>query len=48
VLTKCCLFEREIVVETGQVVVPWGASLAQISEALTAIVGEWEPSWAPA
>jgi hypothetical protein len=48
VLTKCCLLEREIVAETGQVVVPWGASLAQISEALTVIVGEWEPSWAPA
>ena len=35
-LTKCCLFEREIVTEPDQVVVPWGASLAQISEALTA------------
>ena len=48
VLTKCCLFEREIVAETGQVVVPWGASLAQISEALTVLAGEWEPTWAPA
>lgn len=47
-LTKCCLLEQEVVAEPGQVVVPWGASLAQISEALTMIVGEWEPSWAPA
>ncbi|MEP6527439.1 MAG: hypothetical protein ABJA86_09760 [Nocardioidaceae bacterium] len=47
VLTKCCLFERDIVHETDQVVVPWGASLAQISEALTLIAREWEPSWAP-
>ena len=48
VLTKCCLFEREIVAEPEQVVVPWGASLAQISEALTVIAGAWESSWAPA
>jgi hypothetical protein len=48
VLTKCCLFEREIVTEPDQVVVPWGASLAQISEALTVIASAWEPSWAPA
>ncbi|HZY27264.1 MAG TPA: hypothetical protein VFE49_03325 [Jiangellaceae bacterium] len=48
VLTKCCLFEGEIVTEPDQVVVPWGASLAQISEALTVIAGAWEPSWAPA
>lgn len=48
VLTKCCLFEGEVVTEAAQVVVPWGASLAQISEALTVIAGAWEPSWAPA
>jgi hypothetical protein len=48
VLTKCCLFEREVIQENGQVVVPWGASLAQISEALTVIASKWEPSWAPA
>ena len=34
--------------EPDQVVVPWGATLAQISEALTVIAGAWEPSWAPA
>ena len=32
---------------TGSIV-PWGASLDQISEALTALVAQWEPSWAPA
>jgi hypothetical protein len=48
VLTKCCLLEQEIVAEAGQVVVPWGASLSQISEALAVIARTWEPSWAPA
>lgn len=47
-LTKCCLFEDEILVEETQVVVPWGASLAQVSEALTVLADRWEPSWAPA
>jgi hypothetical protein len=45
VLTKCCLLEQHIDVEDGRVVVPWGASLAQISEALAALAGEWEPTW---
>jgi hypothetical protein len=45
VLTKCCLLEQHIDVEDGRVVVPWGASLAQISAALTALAGEWEPTW---
>jgi len=48
VLTKCCLLERDIAVEDGQVTVPWGASLAQISEALTVLARDWEPTWAPA
>jgi hypothetical protein len=47
-LTKCCLFEDEILAEENQVVVPWGASLAQVSEALTVLADRWEPSWAPA
>lgn len=47
VLTKCCLLEHEVVPEAGQVVVPWGASLAQVSEALAVIARQWEPSWAP-
>jgi hypothetical protein len=34
VLTKCCLLEDKIAVEDGLVVVPWGASLAQVREGL--------------
>jgi hypothetical protein len=34
VLTKCCLLEDKIVTEDGLVVVPWGASLAQVREGL--------------
>jgi hypothetical protein len=34
VLTKCCLLEDKVAVEDGLVVVPWGASLAQIREGL--------------
>jgi hypothetical protein len=34
ILTKCCLLEEGITVEAGLVVVPWGASLAQVSEGL--------------
>jgi hypothetical protein len=45
VLTKCCLLERSIEVrDDGQVVAPWGASLEQISEALTALVAKWAPA----
>ncbi len=48
ILTKCCLLEKHIEVDDGRVVVPWGASLGQISEALTALAAQWEPSWTPA
>jgi hypothetical protein len=48
VLTKCCLLETHIEIEDGTVVVPWGASLTQIAEALSALAREWEPTWAPA
>jgi hypothetical protein len=34
VITKCCLLEDRISSEPGLVVVPWGASLAQIAEGL--------------
>ena len=47
-LTKCCLFEHGIVIDGGQVTVPWGASLGQITEALIALAESWEPAWAPA
>jgi hypothetical protein len=33
-LTKCCLLEDRVAAEAGTVVVPWGASLAQIREGL--------------
>jgi hypothetical protein len=48
ILAKCCLLETEIEVCDGRVIVPWGASFAQISEALTALAQAWEPTWAPA
>jgi hypothetical protein len=48
-LAKCCLLETRIEVEPdGTVVVPWGASLAQIAEALDVLARDWEPTWAPA
>lgn len=46
-LVKCCLIETSIDVEGGRVVVPWGASLEQVKEALTALARFWEPTWAP-
>jgi hypothetical protein len=47
VLAKCCLLETDIEAEDKQVVVPWGASLAQIANALSALADQWEPTWAP-
>jgi hypothetical protein len=47
VLTKCCLLEDRIVVEEGRVVVPWGASLDQVREALRQVALRWEPEWRP-
>jgi hypothetical protein len=48
-LSKCCLLEDRIEVDVDHaVVVPWGASLAQIAEALARLAREWEPTWAPA
>jgi hypothetical protein len=47
VLTKCCLLEDRIVVEEGGVVVPWGATLGQVREALRAVARGWAPRWRP-
>ena len=47
VLTKCCLLEHRIELEPGRAVVPWGASLAQVGEAVAALAREAEPAWAP-
>jgi hypothetical protein len=47
-LTKCCLLE-DTIAETGTTVaVPWGASLAQVKEALASIATAADPAWAPA
>jgi hypothetical protein len=45
VLTKCCLLEDRIVREDDGVVVPWGASLGQVREALQVLASEWAPQW---
>jgi hypothetical protein len=37
-LVKCCLLEDRIEVDGRRVIVPWGATLAQIEEALRALV----------
>ena len=51
-LTKCCLLEADIVTTpvNGQptAVVPWGASLAQVREALVALAQHVDPTWARA
>jgi hypothetical protein len=48
VLTKCCLLEDRIAIEDGRVVVPWGASLDQVRDALHQVARKWEPQWRPA
>jgi hypothetical protein len=47
-LTKCCLLEDSIAEVGVTVAVPWGASLEQVRQALTAIAKAAEPAWAPA
>ncbi len=37
-LVKCCLLENNIEVDGNWAIVPWGATLAQVEEALTALV----------
>jgi hypothetical protein len=43
VITKCCLLEDRVVTEPGLVVVPWGASLAQIREGLRLALAAGQP-----
>ena len=43
VITKCCLLEDRVVAEPGLVVVPWGASLAQIREGLELALSAVQP-----
>lgn len=45
VLAKCCLLENEIAVEDTRVIVPWGASLSQVGEALRVVARLGDPSW---
>ena len=45
-LAKCCLLETHNEVDADRtVVVPWGAPLALIADALATLVREWEPTW---
>ncbi len=46
-LTKCCLLETGFELTGSTVTVPWGASLAEVYEALKALVASVEPAWAP-
>lgn len=46
-LTKCSLLENELRVDEGQVVVPWGSTLAQVEKALRILVDYWKPAWEP-
>jgi hypothetical protein len=43
-LTKCCLLEDRIEIEGDVAVVPWGASLAQVREALDVLARRAEPA----
>ena len=43
VITKCCLLEDRVSSEPGLVVVPWGASLAQITEGLRLALAAVQP-----
>jgi hypothetical protein len=47
VITKCCLLEDRVSSEAGLVVVPWGASLAQIREGLRLALSAPGPAAAP-
>ena len=53
-LTKCCLLEDDIEVAADggggapQAVVPWGASLDQVHDALRSLARAAMPAWAPA
>lgn len=46
-LTKCCLLETGFELTGTTVTVPWGASLAEVYDALKALVDAIEPAWAP-
>jgi hypothetical protein len=47
-LTKCCLLEDRAEIDGDVAVVPWGASLDQVRQALSALARRCDPAWAPA
>jgi hypothetical protein len=47
-LTKCCLLETGIERAGPTVIVPWGASLAEVHEGLRVLLSAAEPTWARA
>jgi hypothetical protein len=47
-LTKCCLFEHDLLVDGATAVVPWGASLDLVRQALAHLATTAEPAWLPA
>jgi hypothetical protein len=47
-LTKCCLLENRIEIDGDVAVVPWGASLEEVRQALAALARRCDPAWAPA
>ena len=50
-LTKCCLLESDIIITPVNghptAVVPWGASLTQVREALVSLAHQVDATWAP-
>ena len=48
VLTKCCNLEEGVLQDGMVTVVPWGASLEQVRQALAELARRWDPAWAPA
>ncbi|HXZ75095.1 MAG TPA: hypothetical protein VEH31_30080, partial [Streptosporangiaceae bacterium] len=47
VITKCCLLEDRVSSDDGMVVVPWGASLAQIRDGLALALAAAGPASQP-
>jgi hypothetical protein len=47
-LTKCCLLEDRTEIDGDVAVVPWGASLDQVRQALAELARRCDPAWAPA
>ena len=46
-LTKCCLLEDRVEVDGDVAVVPWGATLGQVGDALAALARRSDTTWAP-